>query len=66
MTTEVQEENANPYNMNKPWHTEDEIGFQDADGVFFENGLRPSATDHFPGPLELRATELNHFQFSTG
>ena len=36
MTTEVQEENANPYNMNKPWHTEDEIGFQDADGVFFE------------------------------
>ena len=36
MTTEVQEENANPYNMNKPWHKEDEIGFQDADGVFFE------------------------------
>jgi len=36
MTTEVQEENANPYNMNKPWHTEDEIGLQEADGVFFE------------------------------
>ena len=36
MTKEVQEETANPYNMNKPWHTEDEIGFQDADGVFFE------------------------------
>ena len=36
MTTEVQEENANPYNMNKSWHKEDEIGFQDADGVFFE------------------------------
>ena len=34
MTTEVQEENANPYNMNKSWHTEDEIGFQDANGVF--------------------------------
>jgi hypothetical protein len=36
MTTEVQEENANPYNMNKSWHKEEEIGFQDADGVFFE------------------------------
>jgi hypothetical protein len=42
MTTEVQEENANPYNMNKSWHKEDEIGFQDADGVFFRKA--PSKT----------------------
>ncbi len=28
--------NANPYNMNKSWHTEDEVGFEDANGVFFE------------------------------
>jgi hypothetical protein len=36
MTTEVQEENANPYNMNKSWHTKDEVGFEDANGIFFE------------------------------
>ena len=36
MTTEVQEENANPYNMKKSWHTDVEENFDTADGVFFE------------------------------
>ena len=36
MTTEVQEENANPYNMKKSWHTDIEENFETADGVFFE------------------------------
>ena len=36
MTTEVQEENANPYNMKKSWHTDIEENFDTADGVFFE------------------------------
>ena len=55
MTTEVQEENANPYNMNKSWHKEDEIGFQDADGVFFE---KPSAKQEadIEEPVEQEAT----------
>ena len=37
MTTEVQqEENANPYNQNKSWHTDVEENFDTADGMFFE------------------------------
>ena len=56
MTTEVQEENANPYNMNKPWHTEDEIGFQDANGVFFEKPKAKSEAD-IEEPVEQVAKE---------
>lgn len=56
MTTEVQEENANPYNMNKPWHTEDEIGFQDADGVFFEKPKAKKEAD-IEEPVEQAAKE---------
>ena len=56
MTTEVQEENANPYNMNKSWHTEDEIGFQDADGVFFEKPKAKSEAD-IEEPVEQVAKE---------
>ena len=36
MTTEVQEENANPYNMKKSWHTDVEENFEDANGIYFE------------------------------
>ena len=36
MTTEVQEDNANPYNQKKSWHTDVEESFQDATGVYFE------------------------------
>ena len=56
MTTEVQEENANPYNMNKPWHTEDEIGFQDANGVFFEKPKAKKEAD-IEEPVEQEATK---------
>ena len=56
MTTEVQEENANPYNMNKSWHKEDEIGFQDANGVFFEKPQAKSETD-VAEPVEQVAKE---------
>ena len=54
MTTEVQEENANPYNMNKSWHKEDEIGFQDADGVFFEKPKAKKEAD-IEEPVEQEA-----------
>ena len=54
MTTEVQEENANPYNMNKSWHTEDEIGFQDANGVFFEKPKAKQEAD-IEEPVEQEA-----------
>jgi len=56
MTTEVQEENANPYNMNKSWHKEDEIGFQDADGVFFEKPKAKKEAD-IEEPVEQEATK---------
>ena len=56
MTTEVQEENANPYNMNKSWHTEDEIGFQDANGVFFEKTKAKKEAD-IEEPVEQVAQE---------
>ena len=56
MTTKVQEENANPYNMNKSWHTEDEIGFQDANGVFFEKPKAKKEAD-IEEPVEQEATE---------
>ena len=56
MTTEVQEENANPYNMNKPWHKEDEIGFQDANGVFFEKPKAKKEAD-IEEPVEQVAKE---------
>ena len=56
MTTEVQEENANPYNMNKSWHTEDEIGFQDANGVFFEKPKAKKEAD-IEEPVEQVAQE---------
>ena len=55
MTTEVQEENANPYNMNKSWHKEDEIGFQDANGVFFEKPQARQEAD-IEEPVEQEAT----------
>jgi hypothetical protein len=58
MTTEVQEENANPYNMNKSWHKEDEIGFQDADGVFFEKPkAKPEAEVAEPVEQEVKKDE---------
>ena len=56
MTTEVQEENANPYNMNKSWHTEDEIGIQDANGVFFEKPKAKKEAD-IEEPVEQVAQE---------
>tara|TARA_B100000029_G_C17498725_1_gene931880 strand:+ start:469 stop:1332 length:864 start_codon:yes stop_codon:yes gene_type:complete len=56
MTTEVQEENANPYNMKKSWHTEDEIGFEDANGVFFEKPKAKTKTK-VAEPVEQEAKE---------
>ena len=36
MTTEVQEDNANPYNQKKSWHEGVEESFEDATGMYFE------------------------------
>ena len=36
MTTEVQEDNANPYNQKKSWHEGVEESFEDATGMYFD------------------------------
>jgi hypothetical protein len=56
MTTEVQEENANPYNMNKSWHTDDEKEFVDSHGVFFEEPKKKT-TKNVEEPVEQEATK---------
>ena len=49
MTTEVQEDNANPYNQKKSWHTDVEENFQDATGMYFDKpkakGKEPEQED---------------------
>jgi hypothetical protein len=55
MTTEVHEENANPYNMNKPWHTDDEKDFVDSNGVYFEEPKKKT-TKNVEEPVEQEAT----------
>jgi len=54
MTTEVHEENANPYNMNKSWHTDDEKEFVDSNGVYFEEPKK-KATKNVEEPVEQEA-----------
>ena len=55
MTTEVHEENANPYNMNKSWHTDDEKDFVDSNGVYFEEPKKKT-TKNVEEPVEQEAT----------
>ena len=61
MTTEVQyEENANPYNQNKSWHTDVEENFDTADGMYFSKpNARPKkeATDEEPVEQEVSRDE---------
>ena len=57
MTTEVQEENANPYNMKKSWHTDVEENFDTADGVFFEKPKAKKKTSTPSEPVEQVAEE---------
>jgi len=57
MTTEVQEENANPYNMNKSWHKDVEENFDTADGLFFEKPKAKKKTSTPSEPVEQVAEE---------
>ena len=57
MTTEVQqEENANPYNMNKSWHTDDDKEFVDSNGVYFEEPKKKT-TKNVEEPVVQEATK---------
>ena len=61
MTTEVQqEENANPYNQNKSWHTDVEENFDTADGMYFSKpNAKPKnqSTDEEPVEQETSRDE---------
>mgnify|MGYP003109449983 FL=1 len=57
MTTEVQEENANPYNMKKSWHTNVEENFDTADGLFFEKPKAKKKEATTSEPVEQVAEE---------
>jgi len=57
MTTEVQEENANPYNMKKSWHTNVEENFDTADGLFFEKPKAKKKETTTSEPVEQVAEE---------
>ena len=53
MTTEVHEENANPYNQKKSWHTDVEENFDTADGMFFNKPkARPKKETTNEEPVE--------------
>ena len=42
--TQVQEEESNPYNMNKSWHTQDDKKVETADQLFFEKPKKATQT----------------------
>ena len=48
---EIEEEAANPYNMRKDWHDEDDKPFESADGVYYEKKAK-KATRKAPSEEE--------------
>jgi len=57
MTTEVQEENANPYNMNKSWHKDVDSTFNNAQGLYFEEPKAKKKKATSQEPVEQVAEE---------
>ena len=58
MTTEVKEENANPYNEKKSWHSnEEDKPFESADGMFFREPTKAESTEEVEQPVEQEASE---------
>jgi hypothetical protein len=51
---EIQEEEANPYNMKKDWHNEDDQLFESADGVYYEKKAKKATRK---APSEEEATD---------
>ena len=58
MTTEVKEENANPYNEKKSWHSnEEDKPFESADGMFFREPAKAKSNEEVEQPVEQEASE---------
>ena len=57
MTTEVKEENANPYNEKKSWHSnEEDKPFESADGMFFREPAKAESNEEVEQPVEQEAS----------
>ena len=53
MTTEVKEDNANPYNEKKSWHgNEEDKAFEGADGMFFNDPSKAKPNDDVEQPVD--------------
>ena len=60
MTTKVKEENANPYNEKKSWHSnEEDKAFESADGMFFREPEKAESNEEVEQPVEQEASEEN-------
>ena len=58
MTTKVKEENANPYNEKKSWHSnEEDKAFESADGMFFREPTKVESNEEVEQPVEQEASE---------
>ena len=58
MTTKVKEENANPYNEKKSWHSnEEDKPFESADGMFFKEPTKVESNEEVEQPVEQEASE---------
>ena len=58
MTTNVKEENANPYNEKKSWHSnEEDKAFESADGMFFREPTKVESNEEVEQPVEQEASE---------
>ena len=58
MTTKVKEDNANPYNEKKSWHSnEEDKAFEGADGMFFNDPSKVKPNDDVEQPVDQEAAE---------
>ena len=58
MTTKVKEENANPYNEKKSWHSnEEDKPFESSDGMFFKEPTKAESNEEVEQPVEQEASE---------
>jgi len=57
---EVQEQEANPYNRKKAWHTPDAPNRGNADGLFFEEDAQATSSDEAPETTSTSKSRTNY------
>ena len=56
----VEERTANPYNMNKEWHNQEDKPFVSADALFFEQPKEATPSEKEATPQKESASETNY------